>query len=56
MDALPPTIEATGSGRLRIPVRLAATNRFDEGSPEAAGGPVHSGTVRVVFSRVRGGR
>lgn len=49
-------IEATSSGRLRIPVRLAATNRFDEGSPAAAGGPVHSGTVRVAFSRLRGGR
>jgi S-formylglutathione hydrolase FrmB len=49
-------ITATGSGRLRVPVRLAATNRFDEGSPGATAGPVHSGTVRVDFRRVPGGR
>ena len=49
-------IEATPSGRLRIPLRLAATNRFDEGSPAAAGGPFHSGTVRVAFRHLRGSR
>ena len=49
-------IEATPSGRLRIPLRLAATNRFDEGSPAAAGDPFHSGTVRVAFRRLHDGR
>lgn len=47
-------LEATHSGRLRIRLRLAATNRFDEGSPGA--GPGHSGTVRVTFERLPGGR
>jgi S-formylglutathione hydrolase FrmB len=46
---------ATRSGRLRIRLRLAATNRFDEGSPAAADGPVHAGTVRVALRRLRGG-
>ncbi len=49
-------LEVTHSGQLRVRLRLAATNRFDEGSPAAAGAPVHSGTVRVAFSRLRGGR
>lgn len=49
-------LRVTGSGRLRIGLRLAPPNRYDEGSPEAAGEPVHSATARVSLRRLRGGR
>ena len=41
-------LAADRAGRLRIALRLAPGNRFDEGSPgAAAAGPRHRATVRV---------
>ena len=47
-------LAADRSGRLRIALRLAPGNRFDEGSPAAAAaGPRHRATVRVRLTPTR---
>ena len=47
-------ISADRAGRLRIDVRLARANPYDEGSPAAkAHGPLHRSTARVKIARIR---
>jgi hypothetical protein len=47
-------VVADRSGRVRVALRLAPTNRFDQGSPQAvAAGPRHRATVRVRLAPQR---